>query len=603
MRAGIAIGAWLGLTLGLAGGCGEEPAEPPRVNAPAPPDDEAEPERGADVEAVAEPEAGDEDEPEDDGPPKRVFAKRFVVNVRSEPDRQAQRIGYLRAGAALELSGRRPAGQEGCLAGWYELSTGGYVCNRRDVTVFEGSRLPERRSEQPDRAARLPYRYGYINADRTPLYNRLPNDEEAARFEGYRIPGAEPPAAAAGPAGEGAAPAAPTPAAEAGPAVAAAEAPSEAPPAVPIQAPTKAPAAAPAPAAGAATPPAAQAGGGPADDEGEEEPLTLASLAGSGDGVLDRWLMRGFHVSLDTTMRAAARRYWRTQQNGFVPIRRIRHVRGSMFRGVVLVEAGEGEVAGEGADASPELDDDDEEPVIVDPHERGWRLPVGFVMSKRSAWYERQESGRLVRRRGIPGYHHAFPIVDEYVERGRTYWVDHEGNHYDSSECRRADAAEPPDEAQEGEHWIDVNLEQQTLVAYEGTRPVFVTLVSSGRRTREQDPEQWETPTGIFRVKSKHLTSSMDGDSAIDGPYSIDDVPYVMYFHAAYALHGAFWHNLFGRPKSHGCVNLSPIDSRWLWRWAGPSIPDGWHGAYPHDDNPGTLIVIRGETPRTWGIR
>ena len=63
------------------------------------------------------------------------------------------------------------------------------------------------------------------------------------------------------------------------------------------------------------------------------------------------------------------------------------------------------------------------------------------------------------------------------------------------------------------------------------------------------------------------------------------------------SFHSAFWHNLFGRPKSHGCINMSPADARWLFNWAGPPLPEGWHGAYPDEDTPGTLVRIRGETP------
>jgi lipoprotein-anchoring transpeptidase ErfK/SrfK len=90
----------------------------------------------------------------------------------------------------------------------------------------------------------------------------------------------------------------------------------------------------------------------------------------------------------------------------------------------------------------------------------------------------------------------------------------------------------------------------------------------------------------------------MDGDHAIDGPYSIDDVPYVMYFQLAYAFHSAFWHDRFGRPKSHGCVNMSPRDARWFFGWATPRLPVGWHGAYPLEGQPQTWVHTHGETPK-----
>ena len=68
-------------------------------------------------------------------------------------------------------------------------------------------------------------------------------------------------------------------------------------------------------------------------------------------------------------------------------------------------------------------------------------------------------------------------------------------------------------------------------------------------------------------------------------------------FQLAYALHSAFWHNGFGHPRSHGCVNLAPDDARWLFEWAGPTLPRGWHAIFPTDADPGTWIHIHGATP------
>jgi lipoprotein-anchoring transpeptidase ErfK/SrfK len=84
----------------------------------------------------------------------------------------------------------------------------------------------------------------------------------------------------------------------------------------------------------------------------------------------------------------------------------------------------------------------------------------------------------------------------------------------------------------------------------------------------------------------------MDGDVASDGPYSIEDVPWVMYFQGSYALHGAFWHNLFGSTRSHGCVNMSPLDARALFFWVEPELPTGWHGVFQTEGHPGTRVII-----------
>jgi lipoprotein-anchoring transpeptidase ErfK/SrfK len=107
-----------------------------------------------------------------------------------------------------------------------------------------------------------------------------------------------------------------------------------------------------------------------------------------------------------------------------------------------------------------------------------------------------------------------------------------------------------------GTHWIDVNLTQQMLYAYAGDTVVNSFLVSTGT---------WLTPTvtGKFKVWIKLRTSDMSGPD-----YYLPDVPYVMYFFKDYGLHGTYWHNNFGTPMSHGCVNLSIPDAEWLYNFS-----------------------------------
>jgi hypothetical protein len=133
--------------------------------------------------------------------------------------------------------------------------------------------------------------------------------------------------------------------------------------------------------------------------------------------------------------------------------------------------------------------------------------------------------------------------------------------------------------------WIHVRLEDQTLVAYDGDRPVFATLVATGK-------EGFATPQGLFRVHAKHVSATMDGLAGSDEVYSIEDVPWTMYFQGSYALHAAFWHDRLGTVRSHGCINLSPEDARWLFRWSTPTLPADWHGVIATKDNPGTYVWI-----------
>ncbi len=118
-------------------------------------------------------------------------------------------------------------------------------------------------------------------------------------------------------------------------------------------------------------------------------------------------------------------------------------------------------------------------------------------------------------------------------------------------------AAPPPGVvAKAGQHWIDVNLTQQMVYAYEGNNVTNSFLVSTGT---------WMTPTvtGQYHVYVKLRSTDMSGDD-----YYLPDVPYTMYFYKGYGLHGTYWHHNFGTPMSHGCVNLSIPDAEWLYNFA-----------------------------------
>jgi hypothetical protein len=128
-----------------------------------------------------------------------------------------------------------------------------------------------------------------------------------------------------------------------------------------------------------------------------------------------------------------------------------------------------------------------------------------------------------------------------------------------------------PDEAVASDNWIHVDLAEQTLVAYADGEPVYATLVASGR-------EGYDTPRGVFRIREKYVSATMDGSDPVDGDFEVEEVPWTMYYWGSFALHGAYWHDDFGQVRSHGCTNLAPADARWLFEWSSPSVPDGWHG-------------------------
>jgi hypothetical protein len=150
---------------------------------------------------------------------------------------------------------------------------------------------------------------------------------------------------------------------------------------------------------------------------------------------------------------------------------------------------------------------------------------------------------------------------------------------------------DPAGFARAGRKWIDVSIKRQLLVAYEGKSPVYAALVSTGLAGMA-DPEQAPaTVRGTFMIHTKHVSGTMDGDEASDA-FDLRDVPYIQYFFEGYALHGAYWHDDFGKARSHGCVNLAPADAAWLFDWTDPQVPPEWHGAVNLEG--GTLVYTHG---------
>jgi lipoprotein-anchoring transpeptidase ErfK/SrfK len=112
-----------------------------------------------------------------------------------------------------------------------------------------------------------------------------------------------------------------------------------------------------------------------------------------------------------------------------------------------------------------------------------------------------------------------------------------------------------------GGKWIDINLSRQRLTAYVGNRAVFSALISGGTRAHP-------TVVGRFKVRTKLGRQTMSGPG-----YYLPNVPSVMYFYAGYAIHGTYWHNNFGHPMSHGCVNMRTGDAAWLYKWTPIGTP------------------------------
>jgi hypothetical protein len=197
-------------------------------------------------------------------------------------------------------------------------------------------------------------------------------------------------------------------------------------------------------------------------------------------------------------------------------------------------------------------------------------LPIGWVVAA------------ALNVRGRPGvsndnppldqvlHNQALPILDTRFVAGVPWYRIGDGRWVEGTQIGVARPKLRPLSIGPTERWVGVCLEEQTLVAYEGDRPVYAALLASGLAGMP-------TVQGIFRTWRRLATGVMaGGDPQWGSYYYIEDVTWTCYFYSGYALHTAYWHDAFGAPRSHGCVNLSPHDAWWVFQWSaagGPNSP------------------------------
>ena len=176
------------------------------------------------------------------------------------------------------------------------------------------------------------------------------------------------------------------------------------------------------------------------------------------------------------------------------------------------------------------------------------------------------------------------PQVGPVIKRGLPNEVDK----WTTAFVPQGDMLMPDFEMPDEERWIRIDLANQMLIAYEDGRPIRAFIISSGL-------PRTPTVTGEFRIRMKVRSQTMSGgDSALGNAYHLPNVQWVQYFHQDYGLHGTYWHNNFGNPMSHGCVNMTNSDARWLFDWAGPEWDSEssavWQRSTP--ENQGTLVIV-----------
>lgn len=187
-------------------------------------------------------------------------------------------------------------------------------------------------------------------------------------------------------------------------------------------------------------------------------------------------------------------------------------------------------------------------PVVVkstpaDPTGRWWEIPDGIAP-------------------GVPGYVNDWRSIRHPVPHTR------------------------PEGVGDDELWVDIELGQQVLHLMKGDRLVFATLVSTG-------DGDMPTPRGIWRVMDKMASWDMSSRADAEDVYYVEDVPWVAHFKPRYALHGVYWHWGFGRKASHGCVNLAPLDAKYVFDRLSPVLQPGWTETFATADDPGTVVRVR----------
>lgn len=478
--------------------------------------------------------------PPADGPQLAPIA--LTVAVMQKPDPKAEPLGYLRLGARVARS-EKPVGNVGCADGWYAIRPAGFVCAGPSATLKLDHPLARAIQIEPDRSKPMPYKYAFLRSI-APNYLRIPSKAEQFSYEmrldrhlrSWQKLHGKWDALDVG--------ANDVPLDDSG--LASGPIPEHA---APMNENLRF--------------------GGNGDDrvpwwlEGERRIPNVSSFKAPSFAVIADRLKRHAGVSLIGTFvagpAAQGRRFAIAADARLIPADKLKAESGSPFHGVDIRKVG---------------------------------LPVAFAQKDGTTFYD-FSSGAPARGEALAG-REIVALSGNIKEYGGERYVQARSGHWlKSAELRTAaKSSKLPAWASRKAKWIDLSIVNQTLVLWEGDVPVFATLVSTGRDGMGDPQKTLSTPMGTFRIYQKHITTTMDS-SVADHEFELRDVPWVMYFKGGYALHAAYWHDDFGQVRSHGCVNMSPIDARHTFLWSLPDVPEHWHAAYTTDSlEQGTIVYI-----------
>jgi hypothetical protein len=445
----------------------------------------------------------------------RLASIAMLTDVHAKPNPASTKVGYLRAGAVVEMEAGEQ-GKSGCPGGWRKIKPYGFVCIGPEATLDLDHPIVRASTRRPDITQKLPYMYG-IATRGGPVYAKIPSAAELKDHEPH------------------------------------------------LQTHL---------AKWAKDKESGATYGLDVWQKWKSEPLPLAldawhekttdtdipsflrdgglvpNLSGKVKGDKAVKIDDFSHhngVAFVETFLHEGRRYNVSTDLRVLPADRFRPIRGSEFHGYIIGE---------------DID-----------------FPFALVRKKGAKRYQFNAAKKKLVTAGDLEWRSAVALTGKQkFFDGKLYYETKQGDFIDDRSAGRVDPAKKmPAWGKNGEKWIDVNITKQVLVAYEGTKPVYTTLVSSGEAGLGDPETSKSTKRGIFRIHTKYLSITMDS-KATGEEFELRDVPYVQYFENGYAVHASYWHDVFGQPKSHGCVNLAPEDARRLFFWSEPQIPPGWHG-------------------------